>query len=211
MTMRSKFSLRCRSLAALTVIVCAIGASALPARAETALSVDAIKHAIEASGYEVTGPIVRRGATYVVEVVGEGDVPEQFIIDAHDGRLLRRYRGQSSVRRQAVNPNAQSPLTNFFDGLFGGADDVAPLPPPPDDDFFDKPRPKPHIHRPPAAPTPIAQQAKAPSPNAATPVSPPASTATPAPAPAAAAATPINPPPKAATTKPNDVQVAPLE
>jgi hypothetical protein len=206
--MRPKSSLRRRSGAALTIIACAIGASSLSAHAQTALSVDAIKHAIEASGYEVTGPIVRRGATYVVDVVGEGDVSEQFIIDAHDGRLLKRYRGQSGVRRQAVNPNPQSALTNFFDGLFGGADDVAPLPPPPDDDFFDKPRPKPHVRRPPAAPAPIAQQAKAPNPSGAVPAANPASAPTPAPA---AAPAPINPPPKAASPKPNDVQVAPLE
>jgi hypothetical protein len=213
MTMRRKFSWR-RPAAALTIAACLGGMSPLAAHAQASLSPGEVEHAIEASGYEVVGPIVRHGATYVVDVIGEGDVSEQFIIDAHDGRLLRRYPGRPGVRRHAANPNGPvAPLTNFFDGLFGGADDTAPLPPPPDDEFYDKPRPKPHIKR----PVPTAQQAKAPAatapatappPTAPTTTAPPVAATTPA---AAAAAPAANAPPKNASPKPNDVQVVPLE
>ena len=206
MTMRPKSSLRRAALSIATASVCWLGMSALRAHSQTAVPESVIERAIEDSGYEVVGPIVRRGATYVVDVVGEGDVSEQFIIDAHDGRLMHRYRGNPILRRHAASRNPSSPLTHFFDGLFGGTEDVAPLPPPPDDEFFDKPRAKPHIKRP--TPSPVAQQAKTPSVGAATPAAP-AAAATPAAAPAPAVAAPA--PPKSATQKPNDVQVVPLE
>jgi hypothetical protein len=214
MSIPSKFLFR-PMVAAVALAVALIGMSAIPACADAMLSRSQIEHRLEASGYEVTGPIVRRGATYLADVVGEGDIQEQFVIDARDGRLLRRYR---VFPNYAAPPGAPAPLLSFFDRLFGAQDDVAPLPPPPADDFYDKPRAKTNLRRP---KPPAAQQAKVPAENgaapaaSATPSAPPAAASAPAASPepshanASASAPPA--PPRAATAKPNDVQVVPLE
>jgi hypothetical protein len=215
MTIRSKSRLGRAAVAAAAVgSLIAFGSSL--ARAQTMLSASQVEDIIERSGYEVLGPAVRHGSTYVADVVGEGDISEQFVIDAHDGRLLHRYRTNSAIRRHAASPPPSSGLTGFFDTLFGGAD-VTPLPPPPADEFSDKPlKPKPHTRRPATASLPAAHEIKTPSAATATPV--PAATA-PNPEPhqpetvsAPAAPTPIpSAPAKTASPKPNDVQVAPLE
>jgi hypothetical protein len=199
-----------------------LGMGATPVRAqlsvaETGLPPDQIESQIEADGYQLAGPVTRRGALYFANVLAPGDKPLRLVIDARDGRVLHHYPGDPSIRRQAADSDEWSPVTTFFDGLFGRRDDVAPLSPPPASDFLETPKSKPAVRRAKAEPTPSALPAKAPG------DSNPAAAAPPAPAPtAAASAAPVNaggPPPasasapvaKAASPKVNDVPVSPLE
>jgi hypothetical protein len=215
MTIRSNLKFR-RPAVAAAALAAAIAMSSIPARAEAMLSSRQVEHIIEASGYEVVGPVVRHGSTYVADVVGEGDISEEFVIDAHDGRLLHRSRVNSAPSRHLAAPYPSSGLTGFFDTLFGGAD-VTPLPPPPADDFSDKPRPKLHVRRPATASAPAAQPLKAtPATSTAPSPAPVATSPNPEPHPpetgtAPPAAPASSAPPKTTSAKPNDVQVAPLE
>jgi hypothetical protein len=47
-----------------------------------------IERMMQASGYQLTGPIIRRGPVYLADVLGREDDSERLVIDAHDGRLL---------------------------------------------------------------------------------------------------------------------------
>ena len=133
---------------------------------------------------------------------------ERLVVDAHSGRILRRYPIRQAVRRQVPILDGLAPLTNLIDGLFGSGDDVAPLAPPPVEDFVDQPKPRTQTKRPKTEPTPVVQRAKAPAEGSATVVPAPVAPSAPTVAPAAAANSPT---PKASTSKLNDVPVAPLE
>ena len=56
---------------------------------------------IQASGYRLTGPVVRHGAVYLADVLGRQNDPERLIIDAQEGRLLQRFPA-AAARRQAT-------------------------------------------------------------------------------------------------------------
>jgi hypothetical protein len=209
--------------------------SAAPARSQapgwdSALPPGEIAHTIEERGYQLVGPLVRHGRVYIANVLGQEDVPERLVIDAHDGRLLHHYPGDPAIRRQVGNPDEWSPVANFFDHLFGHQEEeVAPLSPPPASDFYETPKPKAQARRAKPESRPAAQPAMAPGDNKASspapavtttaPTAPPPPAATtgakatpPAPAPETAAAAPGAPPPKTSSPKPiNDVPVAPLE
>jgi hypothetical protein len=195
---------------------------------DSGLPPDQIESRIEANGYELAGPVIRHGAVYFANVLTPDEKPERLVIDARDGRILHHYPGNPAIRRQAANSDEWSPLTTFFDGLFGRKDDVAPLSPPPAADFLETPKAKPPVRRAKTEPAPAVQPANAPaSANAAPTVAPSganaASTAAPAPAPSAAAsarsdnasappaAAPVAQPAKANAPKVNDVPVSPLE
>jgi len=109
MTIRSKLRF-VRPLAAAAAAGSLIAFGSSLAQAEAMLSPGQVAQIIESSGYEVLGPVVRHGSTYVADVVGEGDISEQFVVDAHDGRLLHRYRTNSAARRHAPWP---SPTTGL--------------------------------------------------------------------------------------------------
>jgi hypothetical protein len=199
-----------------------------PSSAST-LSPNQIERIVGARGYQLTGPPMRHGRVYEANVVGQDDVLQRWILDAHNGRLLNQSPGDPAVRRQAANPDEWSPLARFFNGLFGHQDEVAPLSPPPASDFYETPKPKPQVKRAKLEPKPATQPATTPGDNqTASPVPedakpsappaapPPAAAATsaktvPAPAPETAAAAPNAPAAKTSAPKVNDVPVAPLE
>ena len=53
-----------------------------------------IERALGAAGYQLTGPLVRRGDVYLADVaVGRGG-PERLVIDVETGRILERFRAR---------------------------------------------------------------------------------------------------------------------
>ena len=46
---------------------------------------------LEDDGYELRGPMVRRGDVYVINVVSVSGRPVRLIVDARDGRILQRF------------------------------------------------------------------------------------------------------------------------
>ena len=50
-----------------------------------------IERMVEASGYRLTGPVMRNGPVYLANVLGRENDRERLVIDARDGRLLQRY------------------------------------------------------------------------------------------------------------------------
>lgn len=62
-----------------------------------------IERRLEADGYALTGPLVRRGDVYLADVaVGRRDF-ERLVIDADSGRIVQRYRAQPA-RWRDVGP-----------------------------------------------------------------------------------------------------------
>ena len=114
---------------------------------------------IQASGYRLTGPVVRHGAVYLADVLGRQNDPERLIIDAQEGRLLQRFPA-AAARRQATAVGGWSNEPQQTGSLFSwfmGDDDVdAPRPPA----AIDSGRTQP-LHATPAAPVhaPIAKEA----------------------------------------------------
>ena len=187
-------------------------------------SSDDIERRLEASGYELTHPLIRRGDVYLADVaVGRGDV-ERLVIDAENGRIVQRFHAGWGRPRDAAPP-AWDPEP--FD-----ARDLPPRPPADVDrgaagDALDLPDPRAEARAPPRAPIGdrIARSDEPPAPavnlgrNGARPTSPDPlekpkpkpseakhKTTAPAPAVKAAALTPpeatgapaANPPPRAA-------------
>jgi hypothetical protein len=233
MSMRSNSSFPRPLIAMFALAAATFAVGAAPARSQapgwdSALPPGEIAHTIEERGYQLVGPLVRHGRVYIANVLGQEDIPERLVIDAHDGRLLHHYPGDPALRRQVGNPNEWSPVATFFDHLFGHQEEVAPLSPPPASDFYETPKPKAQARRAKPESRPAAQPAmapadnKAPSPTPAVtttaPITPPPPAATtgakatpPAPAPETATAAPGAPPQKTSSPKLNDVPVAPLE
>ncbi len=83
----------------LTVAAAALLAVAPAARAQGLFSLFSapspydIERGLDASGYALTGPLVRRGNVYLVDVVveGRGD-SERLVIDSQSGRIIERFR-----------------------------------------------------------------------------------------------------------------------
>jgi hypothetical protein len=99
---------------------------------DSALPPTQIERMIQASGYRLTGPVIRRGPVYLANVLGRDNDPERLIIDAKEGRLLQRF--PAAGRRQPLVSDgwsSQPPQTgSLFGWLTGGDDDaVAPRPP----------------------------------------------------------------------------------
>ena len=229
MSIRSKPLFSRATVAAIALFAALASMGSSPAYSQSSssgstLSPGQIQRIVEARGYQLTGPIVRRGRVYFADVVGQEDNAERLVIDARDGRLLRRSPGDPAVRRRVGNPDDWSPVTRFFGALFGPPDDVAPLSPPPASDFYETPKPKASVKRPKIETKQAVQPASVPGdnkpastiPEATTPSAPPPVAAPPkaasAPSPeTATAAPPSAQTPKTSATKLNDVPVAPLE
>lgn len=111
MTIRSKRTLPGRWPAALALAAGLIVVGAGPAGAQwfrwpswdSALAPAEVEHMIEASGYRLTGPVLRNGPIYLANVLGREDDLERLVIDARDGRLLQRYAVASGYRRLAAS------------------------------------------------------------------------------------------------------------
>ena len=61
-----------------------------------------IERGLEAGGYALTGPLVRRGDVYLADVVvGRGDF-ERLVIDAETGRIVQQFRVRQARWRDAA-------------------------------------------------------------------------------------------------------------
>jgi hypothetical protein len=99
-------------------------------------SSDDIERRLEASGYELTHTLIRRGDVYLADVaVGRGDV-ERLVIDAENGRIVQRFRAGWERPRDAA-PRAwdsepfdarDSPPRPPVDVDRGGSGDALDLP-----------------------------------------------------------------------------------
>jgi hypothetical protein len=135
MNIRSRWifsRLRAATLA-LAVSVVAMGASADQAQWvnwDSALPPAQVERMIQASGYRLTGPVIRHGPVYLANVLRRQNDPERLIIDAREGRLLQRF---PAARRQADAGGGwwgQPRDSGSLFGWFSGDDDaVAPRPP----------------------------------------------------------------------------------
>ncbi len=117
---------------ALAVSVVATGASAARAQLfnwDPALPRGQVERLIQASGYRLTGPAIRHGAVYLVNVLGPQNDLERLIVDARDGRVLQRF---AAAPRQADAGGwwGRPQDSGSLFGWFSGDDDaVAPRPP----------------------------------------------------------------------------------
>jgi hypothetical protein len=59
-----------------------------------------IERQLESAGYELRGPLVRRGDVYVADVVGQTGGRERLIIDAHTARIVDRFPSVASRWRE---------------------------------------------------------------------------------------------------------------
>ena len=96
MSSRWKSLLARPRLAAAALAAGLVGAGVTSAQAQlfnwdSTLPPDRIERMVQASGYRLTGPVVRRGAVYLANVLGRENDPERLIIDAREGRLLQRF------------------------------------------------------------------------------------------------------------------------
>jgi hypothetical protein len=121
---------------ALAVSLVGLGASAAQAQLfnwDSALPRAQVERMIQASGYRLTGPIIRRGAVYLANVLGPRDDLERLIVDAGDGRVLQRF---PAVRRADLYggwPGQPPRPASMFGWLGGSGEDDAAAPRPPSD------------------------------------------------------------------------------
>jgi hypothetical protein len=146
-----------------------------------------IERRLDASGYTLTGPLMRRGNVYLADVVAGRHDTERLIIDAQTGRIVQRFR---------TRPRTMDEQANTWWGAPRPPGDVD-LPPPRDlfareepssPDQIDKPKAKPHEAKHKTTPaSPASAQASEPTP-AATPTSAPVAATPPSPTPTTASA-----------------------
>ncbi len=60
-----------------------------------------IERRLEAGGYALAGPLIRRGDVYVADVVVGGNDFERLVIDAESGRIVQRFRARPARWREA--------------------------------------------------------------------------------------------------------------
>ena len=99
---------------------------------DNALSPMQVERMVQASGYRLTGPVMRNGPVYLANVLGREDDRERLVIDAWDGRLLQRY-GAGARRQPAVSGDWPSPPRQqaaLSDGWLDREDDSPPPRPP---------------------------------------------------------------------------------
>jgi hypothetical protein len=94
---------------------------------DSALPATQVERMVQASGYRLTGPVVRNGPIYLADVLGREDDPERLIIEANSGRLLQRYRAPARQQRFVANDywsGQQRPRPSA--GWFDREDDFVP-------------------------------------------------------------------------------------
>jgi hypothetical protein len=139
MNIRSKLFFPRASIAALTLAASLLSFGATSAKAQflfnwdRALGPMQIERMIQASGYRLTGPVMRNGAVYLANVLGRENDRERLVIDARDGRLLQRY-SAGAARRQFADAEdwRAPPRQDIYDGWFDREED-SPAPRPPVD------------------------------------------------------------------------------
>jgi hypothetical protein len=93
-----------------------------------------IERMVEASGYRLTGPVMRNGAVYLANVLGRQNDRERLVIDARDGRLLQRYSAAAARRPYGADSDEWADDPRSRPGLLSGwfdRDDDSPTPRPP--------------------------------------------------------------------------------
>jgi hypothetical protein len=144
MSIRSNLFLPRESAAALVLAASVLSLGATSAKAQFLFNWDRtvppmeVERMVEASGYRLTGPVMRRGPVYLANVLGRDNDRERLVIDARDGRLLQRY-GAEERRQYAASDDWSSrprPRNDTFDGGFE-RDDDGPAPRPPAEVYGD--------------------------------------------------------------------------
>lgn len=114
------FARRRAAACALAISLVSLGATAASAQWfnwDDALPPMRVERMIAASGYRLTGPVIRNGEVYLANVLGREDDRERLVIDARDGRLLRRFAAAPRQRFAGADWSAAAPRSQ---GLFGG-------------------------------------------------------------------------------------------
>jgi hypothetical protein len=115
------------ALAASLLWMRAPGAQAQWFSTDAALPPMQVERMVQASGYRLTGPVVRNGPVYLADVLGREDDRERLVIEANSGRLLQRYRAPGRRQHFATNDYwSGEPRPRLFGGWFGQDDDFAP-------------------------------------------------------------------------------------
>lgn len=121
---------RPRAALALAASMLGLGAPAAQAQwfnSDSALPPARVERMVQASGYRLTGPIIRNGRVYLANVLGREDDPERLVIEANSGRLLQRYQAPARQERFVANDYWSGlPRLRPFAGWFDGEDDVGP-------------------------------------------------------------------------------------
>jgi hypothetical protein len=95
------------------------------------LSPGRVERMIEASGYRLTGPVIRNGPVYLANVLGRGDDRERLVIDARDGRLLERSPAGALGRPPAFARDwSRPPRERTEEALLDSDEDGSPPRPP---------------------------------------------------------------------------------
>ena len=101
------------------------GAQAQWFSTDAALPPMQVERMVQASGYRLTGPVVRNGPVYLADVLGREDDRERLVIEANSGRLLQRYRAAGRRQHFATNDYwSGEPRPRLFGGWFGQDDDL---------------------------------------------------------------------------------------
>ena len=139
---------RCAQLAAAAAVLVAISPAA---KAQGLFSFfggpspDQIENRLEAGGYMLTGPLIRRGDVYLADVqAGRGDF-ERLVIDPQSGRVIERFRLRPSRWRDGAPGDWGQGQANSWD--------LPPRPPagfdrPPPSETLDVPAPRQEPHTP---------------------------------------------------------------
>ncbi len=93
---------------------------------DSSLPATQVERMVQASGYRLTGPVIRNGPVYLADVLGREDDPERLVIDADSGQLLQRYRTPARQRRFVANDWSGQPRPRPSGGWFDRQDDFAP-------------------------------------------------------------------------------------
>lgn len=145
MNIRSNLLFPRASVAALALAASFLSLGATSAKAQLffswgdrAVSPMQVERMVEASGYRLTGPVMRNGPVYLANVLGRENDRERLVIDARDGRLLQRYSAEAHRQYAADGDWASRPRPRayMFDGDFEREDDF-PTPRPPSDVYSD--------------------------------------------------------------------------
>ena len=145
MNIRSNLLFPRASVAALALAASFLSLGATSAKAQLffswgdrAVSPMQVERMVEASGYRLTGPVMRNGPVYLANVLGRENDRERLVIDARDGRLLQRYSAEARRQYAADGDWASRPRPRayMFDGDFEREDDF-PTPRPPSDVYSD--------------------------------------------------------------------------
>jgi hypothetical protein len=145
MNIRSHLLFPRASVAALALAASFLSLGATSAKAQfffswgdRAVSPMQVERMVEASGYRLTGPVIRNGPVYLANVLGRENDRERLVIDARDGRLLQRYSAEARRQYAADGDWASRPRVRdyTFDGDFE-RDDGFSAPRPPADVYSD--------------------------------------------------------------------------